>query len=120
MLRILLIDKNDPRRRTRVMLLEGEGYEVVTANRFQDIEGTLTESSFDLVILEVEDIEKASIAYGKRLKAAVPKLPILVLSSNGLYLPKESVLNSFHGAHPTPPEVMAKIAALLMRSTQER
>ena len=120
MLRILLIDKDDSRRVTRVMLLEHEGYEVVTANRFQDVEGTVAESGFDLVILETDDIEKAAVAYGERLKAIRPKLPILVLSSNGLFLPKESLLTSFHGVHPTPPEVMARIAALLMRSTHKR
>ena len=120
MKRILLIDRKDTRRATRVMLLEREGYEVVTANRFQDVENSLAESGVDLVVLNADEDEKATVDYGQRLKHIAPTLPILVLSENGLFLPRTSLLASFRGEHPTPPEVLAKIAAMLMASEHER
>lgn len=120
MKRILLIDHNDPRRATRVLLLQEQGYEVVTADSYQAVEGHIREAAFDLVIVETDDIKKAVIAYGERLRGIEPQLPILVLSDLGLFLPKEVVLAHFSTANPSPVEVITKIAALLLGSTHRR
>jgi DNA-binding response OmpR family regulator len=93
MKRIRLIDHDDPRRATRVLLLRNTGYEVVTANRFEDVEGLFREAGFDLIIVETKDVKKASIAYGERLRGLHPELPILMLSDTGLFLPKEVLLS---------------------------
>lgn len=116
MRRILLIDHDDPRRATRVMVLEKAGYEVTTANHFDEVEMTAADA-FDLVLLETDDIQKAVIAYAERLKAWSPKLSVLMLSNNGMFLPKWSLLAHFKSAHPSPTEVVAKIAALLLESS---
>lgn len=119
MKRILFIDRDDARRATRVMLLKRAGYEVFTSGRFEDVESH-SEGRFDLVIIETDSIQEVSIAYGERLKSQTPKLPILLLSDSGLFLPKESLLAHFRGGHQTPEETMARIASLLLASTHER
>ncbi len=120
MKRILLIDHDDPRRATRMLLLKGQGYEVVSADSYQDVEGHIREAAFDLVIVETDDIKKAVIAYGERLRVIQPQLPILVLSNLGLFLPKEVVLAHFEAGSPSPVEVITKIAAMLLASTHQR
>ena len=118
--RILLIDHNDGRRATRVLLLREEGYEVVTADSYQDVEGRIREAAFDLVIVETDDIKQAVLAYTERLRGVQPQLPILVLSDQGLFLPKEALLAHFAASYPSPREVMAKIAAIFLESTHRR
>lgn len=120
MKRILLIDENDDRRATRVLLLKQAGYEVVTAERFQDVEGHLHEGAHDLIIVETDNIEKEIIAYGERAREMNPQLPILLLSDTGLFLPGHVLLSSFASGSPPPAEVMARIATLLAQSGHHR
>ena len=101
------------------MILEQAGYEVVTADCFAEVESH-SEIRFDLVVIETDNIQKASIDYAEHLKSWAPKLPILLLSDRGLFLPKESLLAHFSRGHPTPEQAMAKIASLLFASTHER
>ena len=120
MKRILLIDRDDPRRATRVMLLEQAGYEVAIADRFEEVEFH-SEDRFDLILIETaDDVEKATMVYAERLKSWAPKLPILLLSDRGLFLPKESLLGHFPGGHQTPVKTIARIASLLLASTHKR
>jgi DNA-binding NtrC family response regulator len=118
--RVLLIDHHDARRATRVYLLQGAGYEVTTADRFELVEGRIREAGFDLVIVETDNVMRDSIAYGQRLRLINPQLPILLLSEAGLFFPKDVVLSSFSAGQPSPLEVMTKIAALLLASTHLR
>ncbi len=118
--RILLIDRDDLRRTTRVLLLQKAGYEVVTADSFEDVEGHIREAAFDLVIVETDNVVRDSIAYGQRLRGINPRLPILLLSGEGLFFPKNVLLSSFAAAQPSPVEVMTRIAALLLESKHQR
>ena len=98
------------------MVLETAGYQVTTANHFDEVELRAADE-FDLVLLETDNIQKAVIAYAERLKDWSPKLPVLLLSNNGMFLPKASLLAHFMSAHPSPSEVVTKIAALLLESS---
>jgi DNA-binding NtrC family response regulator len=100
------------------MILQHEGYEVVTAESFDVVEGQLREAAFDLVIVAVKNLDRESVAYSKRLRAANAKLPILALSDNGLFLPKESLVAVLQGGHPL--ELIAKTARMLLDSTHVR
>ena len=120
MKRILLIDEDDNRRTTRILLLRHAGYEVMTAQRFQDVEGHLHEAAYDLVIVETDNIAKESIAYGERIREVNPQLPILLLSDTGLFLPRHVVLSSFASGSPSPAEVMAMVTTLLAQSGHHR
>lgn len=102
MKRFLLIDANDLRRATRVMLLQSAGYEVATADRFEEVEGQIREACFDLVVAQTGNVGEAVMAYGERLRAANPQLPILLLSDLGLFLPKNVLLSSFAAGGPSP------------------
>jgi DNA-binding NtrC family response regulator len=117
---ILLIDHNDSRRATRVLMLQEAGYEVVTADSYQAVEGHIREATFDLVIVETDEIKKAVIAYAEPLRGLQPDLPILVLSDLGLFLPKQVLLARFAAGNPSPMEVITKIAAMLLESTHRR
>ena len=118
--RILLIDHNDGRRATRVLVLQEEGYEVITADSYRDVEGRIREAAFDLVIAETDHITEAVLAYSQRLRDIQPQIPILVLSDEGLFLPKAVLLDHFAESYPSPPEVITKIAAMLRDSTHRR
>ena len=118
--RILLIDHNDGRRATRVLVLQEEGYEVVTADNYETVEGRIREAAFDLVIAETDHITEAVRAYSQRLRDIQPQIPILVLSDQGLFLPKAVLLDHFAESFPSPMEVITKIAAMLRDSTHRR
>jgi DNA-binding response OmpR family regulator len=120
MKRILLIDHHDLRRDTRERLLQDAGYEVVTAENFDAVEGHIRETAFDLVIVAVtvNEAGRAAIAYSKRLRAASPKLPILALSDNGLFLPKESLIAVLQSGYAI--ELVAEVARMLLESTHVR
>lgn len=118
--RILLIDRHDLRRDSRVRLLQHEGYEVVSADQVGDVEGHIRENAFDLVIVAVtvDGVGREAVAYSKRLRAIHPKLPILALSDNGLYLPKESLLTVLQAGQPV--ELVTRVASMLLESTSRR
>lgn len=118
--RILLIDHHDLRRDTRERLLRNAGYEVVTADRFDLIEGYVQEATFDLVVVSIGDNTAGvdAVAYGLRLRAANAALPILALSDNGLYLPKESLITGMQSGYPL--ELIAEAGRMLLESTHIR
>lgn len=118
--RILLIDNHDPRRDTRELLLKNAGFEVVTADRFDLVEGYIQETAFDLVVVSVADsaVGKEAVTYSQRLRTANADLPILALSDNGLYLPKESLITVMQSGYPM--QLIAKIGKLLLESTHSR
>src|SRR5438874_709797 len=116
MQRVLLIDHHDARRETREALLQQAGYEVVTAESFEAVEGQLREVGFDLVIIAVKgNADRESLAYSQRLRVASPQLPILALSDRGIFLPKESLVAVLESGQPL--QLIAAIARLLLAST---
>lgn len=118
--RILLIDYQDLRRDTRERLLRNAGYEVVAANRFDLVEGYVEEATFDLVVVSVADSAAGveAVAYSQRLRAANPTLPLLALSDNCLYLPKESLITVMQSGCPL--ELIAEVGRTLLESTHIR
>ena len=119
MQRILLIDHHDTRRETREGVLRQAGYEVVSAENFEAVEGHLRETAFDLVIIAVKgNADRESLAYSQRLRAANPQLPILALSDRGIFLPKESLLAVLETGRPV--QLIAAVATMLLASTHVR
>lgn len=120
MKQILLIDHHDPRRDTREGLLRQAGYSVVTAEDFNAVEGHLREATFDLVIVAVPDttIGQEAVAYSKRLRAINARLPILALSDNGLFMPKETLVAVLQGGYPL--ELVSRVASMLLESAHVR
>jgi DNA-binding NtrC family response regulator len=85
---ILLIDLNDPRRDTRVRILENAGYAVEVRQNHKAAEALGRELEYDLVLLALHrDKFKDAVDYSDRLQKANPGLPILLLTDAGVYLP---------------------------------
>ena len=93
MQRILLIDHHDTRRETREGVLRQAGYEVVSAENFEAVEGHLRETAFDLVIIAVKgnavDLAVGVIigaAFGSIINSLVKDvvMPPISLLSGGL------------------------------------
>jgi DNA-binding response OmpR family regulator len=118
--RILLVDHHDLRRDTREQVLRKEGYEIVTADRFDLVEGNVQEATFDLVVVCVAGGAAGveAVAYSRRLRAANADLPILALSDNGLHLPKGSRVTVVQSGYPL--ELIAQIGKMLLESTHIR
>jgi CheY-like chemotaxis protein len=119
MQRILLIDKDDARRRSRVMLLVEAGYEVeVRADHpiAKDLDG---EARFDLVILALhhKKLEDAA-AYSERLRKQYPALPILLLADYGVFAPRGTLSRSLETGDPLA--LIRGIAEMLAASTHIR
>lgn len=111
--RILLIDRPDLRRDTREWLLRDAGYEVVTAEIFDVVKAMLRKTTFDLVVVSVGDSAAGAeaLTHSQRLRAAHAALPMLVLSDNGFYLPKESLITGLQSG--SPQELIAEVGKLL-------
>jgi len=85
---ILLIDLNDPRRDTRVRILETAGYSVEVSQSHEAAEASGRELEYDLVLLALHrDKFKGAVDYSDRLQKANPGLPILLLTDAGVYVP---------------------------------
>lgn len=89
----------------------------MTVDRFDLVEGQVQEAAFDLVVISVIDSAAGAkaVTYSQRLRAANADLPILVLSDNGLYLPKERLISVVQSGYPM--ELIAEIGKMLLEST---
>jgi DNA-binding NtrC family response regulator len=109
---ILLIDVNDPRRNTRVKLLENAGYAVHISQAPQEVETLGGEQEHDLVLLSLHrDKFIEAVSYADRLQKANPDLPILILSDAGVYVPRGTVSPSIQTGDPDA--LVKKIAQML-------
>ena len=87
--RILLVDRDDLRRDTRILMLEKAGYQVDLRSDHKVAELLDREATFDLVLLALHDTKlQDAVAYSERLRKARPDLPILLLTDTaGLCTP---------------------------------
>jgi hypothetical protein len=117
--RILLVDLDDIRRKTRVQMLAAKGYDVeVRANHLVS-ESFDREPGFDLVILALhrKSLEDAA-AYCDRLRKKHPTLPILLLTDTGVFVPHGTLCPSMETGFPV--EMMREIAEMLEGSAHIR
>ena len=106
--------------------LKAAGYEVATAMSAEEAELIIAEQLIDLVILDWMLPEMSGIELCKRLRKAVrvPALPVLMLTARGEEADRVRGLAT--GADDyvvkpfSVPELMARVGALLRRTTPER
>jgi ActR/RegA family two-component response regulator len=93
--RILLVDFDDPRRETRVRLLESRGYAVTLRKDYIESEKLDHEGKFDMMILALhqQDLKRAA-EYTDQVQRAKPELPILLLTDVGVYAPRGTLSKS--------------------------
>jgi DNA-binding NtrC family response regulator len=100
MQRVLLIDRDDTRRRSRVMLLMEAGYEVEVRAEHVMAEDLGGEARFDLVILAMHHRLEDAAAYSERLRRANPGLPILLLIDYGVLVPQGTLSRTLESGDP--------------------
>lgn len=114
--KILLIDLDDTRRKTRIQLLESAGYVVDVRTDYVAAEKAADENDYDLVVLALMASVSLAADYASRLQAASPTLPLLILTDAGVYAPKG--MHSDDGREPR--EFLARVAGLLLGSKHVR
>jgi DNA-binding response OmpR family regulator len=118
--RILLIDRDDARRATRVHVLEGAGYDVRVRQDWLSSEQINHEGHFDLLIIALRrpDLKQAA-EYSDRLSRGKPTLPILLITDAGLFAPRGTISRVMESGGD-PGDVLRRIAAMLAGSTHIR
>jgi DNA-binding NtrC family response regulator len=116
--KLLLIDSDNMRRDSRVKLLVGVGYDVdvrddyIAAERFGD------EGSYDLIVLALHGYPEKAIAYSDQLKRNSPRLPVLLLTDFGVFVPAGTLSRSIESGSPY--ELIEQIATMLAGATHVR
>jgi hypothetical protein len=116
--KILLIDLDDTRRATRIRLLTSSGYDVDLRDDYIAAERLDHEGHFDLIILALHGHPEKAIAYSDHLSRAKPRLPILLLTDAGVYVPPGTLSGSIETGDPA--ELIREIVSKLEGSTHVR
>jgi DNA-binding NtrC family response regulator len=119
MKKVLLIDRDDTRRETRVRMLADAGYDVEPREGFFPPEEAASEATFDLVVVALrrEDLTEAA-AYSERLRHGRRSLPILLLTDDGVFVPRGALSPNIKTGDPVA--LMTEIAELLAGSKHIR
>lgn len=113
--RVLLIDFDDSRRRSRILLLESVGHEVETRLDYVGAEKLDHEGTYDLIIVALHTDPERTVDYSDRLVHAYAGLPILLLTDDGVFTPRGTLNPSL--ASGQPKELMKQVASMLGGST---
>lgn len=117
--KILFVDKNDPRRATRVAILTSAGYEVEVRNDVEASELLDHEAHFDLILIALNRSDlRAAAAYSEMLRKKRPTLPILLLTDTNVFVPRGTLSPHSEGGYPK--EMLEQIADMLAGSKHIR
>jgi hypothetical protein len=117
--KVLLVDLDDPRRETRVKMLESVGYAVEVRKDHEAAELLHHEACFDLVLLALHEKKlREAAAYSDRLAKRHPSLPILLLSDAGVFAPLGTLSRTVETNLPV--EMLEEIAEMLAGSKHIR
>jgi len=116
--KLLLIDTDDARRKSRVLLLVGAGYAVDLRDDYIEAERLDHEGNFDLIIVSLHGRSDKAREYSDQLSRAKPRLPILLLTDSGIYVPPGTLGTSLESGDPE--KLITKIASMLVGSTHIR
>src|SRR5215469_3844900 len=117
--KVLLIDLKDIRQDTRVRMLAAAGYNVSVCADYVEAEKLNNAPQFDLIViaLTADNLGKAA-AYSERLRTKNPTLPILLLTDQGVFVPRGTL--SPRITTVVPEDVMSEIAEMLAGSKHIR
>jgi len=116
--RILLIDVDDSRRESRVLLLTSAGFSVDIRRNHVEAERLDHEGEFDLVIVTLHGGPGRAAQYSDRLSRAKPRLPILLLTDSDVYVPPETLSHSMETGDPAA--LIREVASMLVGSIYVR
>jgi hypothetical protein len=116
--KLLLIDLDDVRRKSRVLLLVNAGYTVDLRDDYISAERLDHEGEFDLVVLSLHGHSAKAREYSNHLSRAKPRLPILLLTDFGTYVPPGTLGHTIETGDPK--RLIEEIASMLDGSTHVR
>ena len=116
--KILLVDLDDARRQSRVQMLQSVGYEVDTRATYLAAEQLDHEGKFDLVIVALHNHPEDAAAYSDHLSRSDPKLPVLLLTDTGVFVPKGTLSKSI--AAGSLMSLIERVAAMMVGSEHIR
>lgn len=116
--RLLLIDAGDLRRRSRVQLLTAMGYDVDVRDDYIEAKRLGDEESYDLIILALHGNSAKAIAYSDDLKRASPRVPILLLTDFGVFVPPGTLSQRIESGNPQ--DLIEEIATMLAGTIEVR
>jgi len=99
-------------------MLESVGYEVETRATYVAAERLDHEGSFDLIIVALHSHPECTAAYSDHLSRSDPKLPILLLTDAGVFVPKGTLSESVGAGSMT--HLIQRVSAMLVGSDHIR
>lgn len=119
---ILLCDDDAELRRLLGSVLRSNGYRVTTIGSGREVADKLRQAAFDLVILDIMLPGASGLEVCRDLRAA-SAVPILMLTAKGTEVDRivglEMGADDYVGKPFSPPELLARIKALLRRSRMQ-
>jgi hypothetical protein len=112
--KLLLVDADDARRASRVWLLSRAGYSVDIRNDYIEAERLDHEGTFDLIIIALHGQPEKTLAYSNHLSRAKPRLPILLLTDSGVFVPPGTLTPKIETGNPGA--LVGEIASMLAGS----
>lgn len=119
--RIIVVDDHPEIRRSVARYLERNALHVTTAENTAEMDSALASSSFDLIVLDVMMPGEDGLSACKRLREQ-NDIPILMLTAKDqdedLLLGFDAGADDYLSKPFNPPELLARIHAILRRATQ--
>jgi hypothetical protein len=114
-----MIERDELRRDTRVRVLESLGHNVVLRSDYIDSKALNHEGTFDLLIISLNRSEvDAASAYSDTVIAAMPTLPILLITDFGVFVPRGTLARVMQAGGPK--ELVSEVSNLLAASMHIR
>jgi DNA-binding response OmpR family regulator len=114
---ILVVDDEENLRRTLALILQREGYVVMTAASVMEARGCLEVGAFDLVFLDVKLPDASGLSLLPEIRDHYPNLPVLILTAHDkLGVALEAVRNGARDylLKPVdPPILLARVKEVL-------
>jgi DNA-binding response OmpR family regulator len=79
---ILVVDDEENLRRTLALILQREGYTVMTAASIKEARGCLEAGSYDLVFLDLKLPDASGLTLLPEMRSQYPDMPVLILTAH--------------------------------------
>ncbi|MCI0347935.1 MAG: hypothetical protein L0Z53_00785 [Acidobacteriales bacterium] len=107
--RILLLDAEPTFR----LLLQFRGYETALAKSREEVRELLAQSSFNLVIVQVEFDRQAALDFCEELKKTYPTVRVALLAHHTLYFPPNSCPDGIIARQDGPIQFLQQVEELV-------
>ncbi len=110
---ILCVDDEELPRTLRKLILQKQGYEVIPAATAKEALELLATRSFDLVLTDQMMPGMTGTDLTKRIKAATPKMPVIIISGMNEMPPDAAFADRFISKVEGPEALFQSVAAVL-------